>query len=506
MKKGPQAGPFFAARGPGLLPRLRVVLLAVDAPALGVLRVLDAALLVRADVAVASGAGLLRVVARLAALEVADLAVRERPVLDALLDPLLLVDVPLHVGLHPLRGRRVRVADLRVVLLAVDVAAHLVLRAVDASALLGRELAVLQCTRFHLLDARLLALEPRGFARVQLPGLQALLDALLLVHVTLHFRAGGLRERGGRERDGHGGGGDQFLRVHRLSPLHGVVVRTTAPLHVGTRSRIAAGVVRAVTGCCGRRVGAAKGHVPVSVPSADLQLLDPDQLAGTVAGVVATERASPDEAALAPNLDQIPAQGDDVARAKALEPPRDHRRRRDEVHVRARGFDLAARDRRRALEAPVIEASGLADVEPRKDRLVRHPAPAERQVDRRETIRGAAAVALRVQDARLDPERGERRDAEPVLLENRGRALERELLGHARGDNACAAHDRQRVHEVLPREIRADRENRDGEPATHRHARAGHEPERVYGSGCGPSAQPVTLGVGFAADFATEFA
>src|SRR5215510_3436966 len=250
----------------------------------------------------------------------------------------------------------------------------------------------------------------------------------------------------------------------------------------------------------------AESHVPVGVPSADLVLLDPDQLAGAVARVVASERASPDEAALAPDLDQIAAQGDDVARAKALEPSRDRRCRRDEVHVRARGLDLAARDRRRALVAPVIESSRLADVEPREDRLVRHPAPAERQVDRREAIRGAAAVALRVQNARLDPERGKRGDAEPVLLENRGRALERELLGHARGDDACAAHDRTRVDEVLPREIRADRENRDGEPATHRHARAGDGPARVYGAGCCPSAQPVTLGVGFAAGFATEFA
>src|SRR5215831_14780542 len=229
-EKGPASGPFFADRGPALLPRLRVVLLAVDAPALRVLRVLNAALLVRADLAVAPRAVLHRVVARLTALELADLAVRERPVLDALLDPLLLVDVPLHVGLHPLRGRRVRIADLRVVLLAVDVAAHLVLRAVDASALLRRELTVLKRPRFHLLDPRLLALELRCFARVELPRLQTLLDALLLVHVPLHFRAGGLRQRWGRERGGHGGGGDQFAEFHRLSPLHGVV-RSTAPLH-----------------------------------------------------------------------------------------------------------------------------------------------------------------------------------------------------------------------------------------------------------------------------------
>src|SRR6185503_2490296 len=62
--------------------------------------------------------------------------------LHALLDTLLLVDVPLHIRLHALRGRRVRVAGLRVVLLAVDVAAHLVLLARKA--------------RLSLLDALLL--------------------------------------------------------------------------------------------------------------------------------------------------------------------------------------------------------------------------------------------------------------------------------------------------------------------------------------------------------------
>src|SRR5215468_727237 len=220
---------------------------------------------------------------------------------------------------------------------------------------------------------------------------------------------------------------------------------------------------------------------PVGVPSADLDLLDPDQLAGAIAGVVASERASPDEAALAPDLDEIPAQRDDAAGPHALEPPRDHLRRRDEVHVRARGFDLAARDRRRAVVVPVIEAPGLADVEPAEDRLVRHPAPAEREVDRREAIRIAAAVALRTEDARLDPERGKRRDAEPVFLEDRSRAVERKLLGHARGDDAWAAHDPARMDEVVPREVRADREDRDGEPATHRHARAGGKPRESIG-------------------------
>ena len=40
-------------------------------------------------------------------------------------------------------------------------------------------------------------------------------------------------ERGGREGRGDGGGADQFPEFHRLSPLHGGVVGSTAPLHDG---------------------------------------------------------------------------------------------------------------------------------------------------------------------------------------------------------------------------------------------------------------------------------
>src|SRR4051812_43709570 len=104
-----------------LLLRLRVVLLAVDARALAVLFFLDATLLSRADLAVGPGAGFGTRIARLAGLELRRFTRRERAGLDALLDTLLLVDVALDVGLHALRGGGIRIAGLRVVLLAVDV-------------------------------------------------------------------------------------------------------------------------------------------------------------------------------------------------------------------------------------------------------------------------------------------------------------------------------------------------------------------------------------------------
>src|SRR5258708_12627310 len=126
-----------------LLLRLRVVLLAVDLAALAVLVSLNAPLLGSADLAVGAGAGFEPRVARLAALEPGRFAGGEAARLHALLDAALLVGVALHVGLHALRRRRVRVAFLRVVLLAVDVAAHFVLLARKAPLLGGRELAVL---------------------------------------------------------------------------------------------------------------------------------------------------------------------------------------------------------------------------------------------------------------------------------------------------------------------------------------------------------------------------
>src|SRR5262245_895509 len=184
------SSPFIPGRrstpGDQALLRLGVVLLAVDAAALAVLRALDAVLLARAHVPVGAGARFPVRVARLAALELRGLAGGQAPRLQPLLDALLLVDIALHVRLHALRRGGVRVAGLRVVLLAVDVAAHLVLLAGEALLFRGRELAVLHGARLVALDARFLALEAGGLLGIELAGLQALLDSLLLVDVALH--------------------------------------------------------------------------------------------------------------------------------------------------------------------------------------------------------------------------------------------------------------------------------------------------------------------------------
>src|SRR4051812_14294817 len=176
----------------------------MDAVALSVFVSLDARLFVRADLAVGAGARLEMRIARLAALEASRLARGDAARLHALLDALL-VDIALHVRLHALRGRGIRVAGLRVMLLAVDVAAHLVLLARESRFLGRRKLAVLHRARLVALHARLFLLEPRRFARIEAAGLQALLDSLLLVDVALH--GPGLSEGGAAERKAERGGG-----------------------------------------------------------------------------------------------------------------------------------------------------------------------------------------------------------------------------------------------------------------------------------------------------------
>src|SRR3954465_11828745 len=125
----------------------------MDAAAFAVLGVLHAPLLVRVDVTVGADARFLLADARLAVLEAAGFAGGEAARLHALLDTALLVDVALHVGLHALRGRGIRVAGLRVMLLAVDVAAHLVLLARESGFFGRRKLAVLHGARLVALHA-----------------------------------------------------------------------------------------------------------------------------------------------------------------------------------------------------------------------------------------------------------------------------------------------------------------------------------------------------------------
>src|SRR5882762_4742586 len=123
---------------------LRVVLLPVDAPALHVLAVLDMRLLASADVAIAARTRFGPIHMRLTRFQPARFAVRQLTRCHALLDALFLIDVALDIGLHTLRRSRIRIAGLRVMFFARDIAACLVLRRVDTRAFGSGNIAVAQ--------------------------------------------------------------------------------------------------------------------------------------------------------------------------------------------------------------------------------------------------------------------------------------------------------------------------------------------------------------------------
>jgi hypothetical protein len=171
----------------------------VDVRALPVFGRLDAGLLHRPDMAVRAGAGFFGGDVRLAALELRHFGVLELTGLHALFDARLLIHVALHVGLHPLRRCGIRIADLRVVLLTVDVGADRVLRFREARLLGRRHRAVLERILLHRFHSLFLVLELRGLVCGQLAALQAPLDALLLVDVAPDGRGSVLGERSGRK-------------------------------------------------------------------------------------------------------------------------------------------------------------------------------------------------------------------------------------------------------------------------------------------------------------------
>jgi hypothetical protein len=76
-----------------------------------------------------------------------------------------------------------------------DRGACAVLRCVESRLLACAHRAVTQVARLHLVDVLLLPLELTGFACRQLARLQAIFDALLLVHVTLLILLHRLRKR-----------------------------------------------------------------------------------------------------------------------------------------------------------------------------------------------------------------------------------------------------------------------------------------------------------------------
>jgi hypothetical protein len=88
------------------------------------------------------------------------------------------------------------------VFVGVDITTRLVFRGVE-SRLLGRaDRAVVQVAGFQLVDVLLFAFELTRFAGAQLTRLQALLDALLLIDITLLVLLDRLSERSRAQKSG----------------------------------------------------------------------------------------------------------------------------------------------------------------------------------------------------------------------------------------------------------------------------------------------------------------
>src|SRR6185312_2703293 len=145
------------------------------------------------------------------------------------------------------------------------------------------------------------------------------------------------------------------------------------------------------------------GRVSSSRLRHDIHALDIDQLARPRAGIVAGHRGFPVPAAGAAGVDQEAFEVDHLAGAHAFQLALHARVGGDHVHVGAGGFDLAARDRE-LLHVPVVEAPGLADIDVRQHRAVRHPTPAEGEVQRYQVGAFAPGVVLAREYAGSDVE------------------------------------------------------------------------------------------------------
>lgn len=131
------------------MPRAHVVLGVMVATAVPVVGALHAAGLAQRVAARLHGIGV-----RFTAFGARQLAVGERAVLDAIVQPPFLVDVALHVGLLHAGFQRIRMAGLGAVVVVVDGVALAVLLVLDLRAFGGRKRAVTQIALLGPVDVR----------------------------------------------------------------------------------------------------------------------------------------------------------------------------------------------------------------------------------------------------------------------------------------------------------------------------------------------------------------
>lgn len=168
-----------------------VMALVMHVMILPVFAVLDGALLGSADLSVTCRMRFGMTVVSLTAFEGADFAIAELTLSDAVGDALLLFGVALHVVIEALRRCAVRVTVHGIALGVCDVAAELILALREPCLLGGTELAVAEVMMFEFVDRGRLVFEMGGFPRRQAAGLQALIDALLLLRIALRVLGDG---------------------------------------------------------------------------------------------------------------------------------------------------------------------------------------------------------------------------------------------------------------------------------------------------------------------------
>ena len=122
-----------------------------------------------------------------------------------------------------------------------------------------------------------------------------------------------------------------------------------------------------------------------------------------------------------------PRQVNQLARPQPLALGGEFPARRDEMKIRRLRHNLVRRKRRLALPFVPEKARALADREAIEHRLVRHRAPAHREINRHQRGRPIVAINFPVQNARIELKAGQRFEVELAVIELRVVRLERRL-------------------------------------------------------------------------------
>jgi hypothetical protein len=145
-----------------------VMLVAEDMLALHIFPMLDAGLLAYIHIPVRSCPGFCAIYTGLAPFEPRRLLIGQLTGLDALLNPVLLIDISLHIALHALGESRIGIAGNIVVLQPIDRAGLLILCMLNAGRFCRRQIAIVERFGFHPVNPGLSAFQSCCLASVEL--------------------------------------------------------------------------------------------------------------------------------------------------------------------------------------------------------------------------------------------------------------------------------------------------------------------------------------------------